>query len=168
MVHVRGTLDVKGTRITFRFAHFREEQTNGTDGQALTQGSWTTRTLNTQVSNMLPGCVLSSNKITLPAGSYYVEATAQAYQCQQAKLRLQDVTNGVTLAAGQNVYSEVVAFGGLDQTMCTMHGIFDIESTIEVELQQRVVDSDSVSNEGGESVDSGENEVYAEIIISNY
>lgn len=167
-MHVRGSLDVKGSRIISRFAHFREEQSNTTDGQALSQSNWTTRTLNTILFNTFGGVSLSSNRITLPPDTYIVEASAQGYQCQHNKLRIQDVTNGTTLLVGQNVYSEITAFGSSTQTTAKLKGIITVTSTVQIELQHFCIESDAVTNEGGESVNTGANEIYAEIILSNY
>lgn len=48
----------------------------GTHGGTFTAGAWRTRDLNTVLTNTISGASLSNNQITLPAGKYYVEASA--------------------------------------------------------------------------------------------
>ena len=48
----------------------------GTQGGAFTAGAWQTRDLNTVLTNTITGASLTANQITLPAGKYYVEASA--------------------------------------------------------------------------------------------
>jgi len=52
----------------------REEQASGTDGGACAATTWQTRTLNTVTKNTIVGASLASNNITLPAGTYRIEA----------------------------------------------------------------------------------------------
>tara|TARA_R110000765_G_scaffold195825_8_gene301311 strand:+ start:3401 stop:3892 length:492 start_codon:yes stop_codon:yes gene_type:complete len=56
--------------------HAVEEKPSGTSGDTTVSGSYTVRTLNTVKANNIPGVSLSANRITLPAGSYYIAASA--------------------------------------------------------------------------------------------
>lgn len=91
--------------------HVREELLPGTTGGTSSSGTWNTRAMNTTVRNII-GASLSSNKITLPAGSYSIEASAPSYTTGNHRLRLYNETNGTTICLGQNMTS-----GGADTTM---------------------------------------------------
>ena len=55
-----------------------DQMPNGSAATSCTAGSWLTRPLNTVVENTIFGASLASDQITLPAGSYVIEATASA------------------------------------------------------------------------------------------
>lgn len=54
----------------------KDEKASGVDGGGTTAGTTYTRTLNTVSANTISGASLSSNQITLPAGTYRINATA--------------------------------------------------------------------------------------------
>lgn len=86
--------------------HAREEQSQGTNSQsATTTGSWITTVVNTEKTNEISGASLASNEITLPAGTYEIEAFVPLYQTfsggsNSAKARLFDQTNTAVLLYG--------------------------------------------------------------------
>lgn len=55
---------------TLQCAVFEDQKANGTAGGTASTGAWTTRTINTSVSNTITGVSLASNQITLPVGTY--------------------------------------------------------------------------------------------------
>jgi hypothetical protein len=61
------------TTSTLKQALFLDQRADGTAGGSATAAAWTTATLGTQSTNTITGCSLSSNAITLPAGTYYVQ-----------------------------------------------------------------------------------------------
>lgn len=58
---------------TANFAHIQDRKTNTTAGGSSSIGD-NTRVLNTSVTNTITGSSLGSNQLTLPAGTYYIEA----------------------------------------------------------------------------------------------
>jgi hypothetical protein len=78
-----------------------EEQTSGTNGGASSVG-WNTR-LNTLVHNGITGASFSTPTITLPAGTYEVQALAANGAAPQHKLRMYDIDNTASLADGLGV-----------------------------------------------------------------
>ena len=54
--------------------HVRDEKATNTSAGASSAGTTHTRDLNTVVTNEISGASLSSNQITLPSGTYYLEA----------------------------------------------------------------------------------------------
>lgn len=77
----------------------RDEKPNNTHGGAAAVG-WNTRVLNTVSINTISGASLSSNRVTLPPGSYEVFAFCPVYGVNQAKCRLRNVTDNATLVDG--------------------------------------------------------------------
>jgi hypothetical protein len=77
-----------------------EQQTTGTAGGTFTQGSWVTRVINTEVSDSGGHCSISSNQITLVAGTYTYRISAPAFYCNSNQARLQNITDAATEAVG--------------------------------------------------------------------
>jgi hypothetical protein len=89
------------------YAQYEDQKTNGTAGGASTASAWTTRTLNTEVSDTI-GITLSANAVTLPVGTYYISASAPFHSTLAARLRFTNL--GVTnLLLGEN---SAIASGG--------------------------------------------------------
>jgi hypothetical protein len=61
------------------YAVFEDQKPTGANGGTFTAGAWRTRDLNTEVVNLITGCVLSANQITLNPGKYYIEWFAPAH-----------------------------------------------------------------------------------------
>lgn len=87
------------------FLWVREEQANGTNGGSSLTGN-NVRILNTVKSNTITGASLAGNQITLPAGTYYVNASSPAYasdgSARQHKLRFYNVTDASVAIVGEN------------------------------------------------------------------
>ena len=112
--------------------HVRDEKASGTEGGTFTLGAWRTRDLNTSVTNEISGASLSSNQITLPAGTFYIIAKSESHKVNFNKLRLINITDSSTLLIGMNGMewnsSDSVGHNFLD-------GRFTIASTKTLELQ---------------------------------
>lgn len=83
----------------------KDQKAQNTSGGAFTQGAWRTRDLNTVVSNTITGASLASNQITLPAGTYIVNASAPAVYINNHVTRLQNITAGTTALKGTSEYA---------------------------------------------------------------
>lgn len=142
-------------------AIFNESQASGTAGGTATAGSYIKRTLNTTVVNNISGASIASSVITLPAGTYKVEASAPAHRVNGHKLRLQDTTNATTLAVGNNAYE-----GSVDdsQTSAILSTLITLAGATDIELQHRV-GTTKTTNGFGILCSFGDNEVYAQITI---
>lgn len=73
----------------------RDEKTSGTNAGASIFGTQQ-RTLNTVVINTISGASLSSNNVTLPAGTYLVEASTPAFNANAHQASLVNVTDSIT------------------------------------------------------------------------
>jgi len=140
--------------------HVRDEKASGTAGGTATSGSFQTRVLNTSKVNTIAGAALASNQITLPAGTYYVEASAPAVVCDSHQARLYNVTDSAELVLGTSEFS--VNTDSV-QTKSTVTGQFTLTATKVVELQHRV-QTTRATNGFGVSHTFGVN-VYADVRI---
>jgi len=84
--------------------HVRDEKASGTNGGSTSVGN-NTLTLNTVLTNEITGASLSSNQITLPAGTYYIEASGMAFFVDQFKLFLKNVTDNTNTIIGQSGFA---------------------------------------------------------------
>lgn len=85
------------------FLHIRDEKTSGTHGGTFDAGAWRTRTLNTVKYNGITGASLASNKITLPAGDYWIEAAAPALGVEYHQAALYNVTDAAYIMVGPSI-----------------------------------------------------------------
>jgi len=83
----------------------QDQKTSGTDGGSFSSGSDRTRTLNTLVRNLNSLASLSSNRFTLPAGTYFIEWSAPALRVDGHQSLLYNVTDAVTVARGTSEYA---------------------------------------------------------------
>lgn len=142
----------------FQFAHFRDQRTSGTGGDARTATTWSKHTLQTVVINNIPSCTLTSSVISLPAGTYKIDAgmTFADLSGRDFLIRLRDTTNSVTVAFSNQGNS--VNTG--DGSMVSMVGVFTLAGVVNLELQYWQ------SNTGGwGATTNGDIEVGADILL---
>lgn len=134
---------------------------NNTSGGSGVATSWNDRPLNTIDSD--PNSIvtsLSSNTVTLPAGTYELLANAQTNNTNQARLRWRNTADSTTTCQGVNSSDEVVNASTPSITSC----IFTITSSKTFKLQQWVT-TNSGATALGRPVNSGDSEVYAQVVI---
>ena len=142
-------------------AIFNESQASGTNGGTFTSGSYVKRVLNTTVKNDISGCSLASSVITLPAGTYQVFATANAFEVYRHKLKLRNTTDSTDTQIGTS--NEAEAVGATVSSV--VQGLFTITASKNFEVQHRC--SLTRANDGlGRPVSFGDNEVYCTITIT--
>lgn len=129
---VKLAADARG-RFENALLHIQDQKASGTNGGTFTQDAWRTRDLNTVLTNEIPSASLSSNQITLPAGTYYVEAFAPCYRGQFHKAKLYNITDTADILIGTTEYN----FNGADYVQTSSHvvGRFTIAGTKVIELQ---------------------------------
>jgi len=91
--------------------HVRDEKDNQTHG-GTNIGGVNTRTLNTIKTNEITGASLSSNQITLPTGTYYIDASAPFYATGYNHIYLYNVTDSSNEVYGANLFSNDTADSG--------------------------------------------------------
>ncbi len=95
-----------GGKFESQLLHVRDIKIYATDGGSAVSGSQT-RDLNTVETNEISGASLSSNQITLPAGTYFIMATSPSYKTGNSKAVLHNVTRNAVDAVGTAEYSDV-------------------------------------------------------------
>lgn len=128
------TLVVPAAGAQLPYAWVREEYTGSASptggGGTPTAATWSTRTLNVEVSDTSNILTLSSNQITLAAGTYWVRAWGAGVNSFNAKARLQNVTDTATVVLGNNTY-QVVGIGAHSM----IAGTFTIGASKALEIQ---------------------------------
>lgn len=114
-----------------------DEKAQGTHGGTPAgTGAWYTRTLNTERSDAVGICTLAANQFTLGAGTYDIFARSPFLMCDNAQIRLQNVTAGTTLLTGSNAFNAAgAAYGAVDSII---QGRFTVAPDQALEIQYRV------------------------------
>lgn len=113
-----------------------DQKTSGTSGGGASAGSWFTRAINTNHYNNITGASRTGNKITLPAGTYWIIASAPAYKVDSFSTRFRDVTASNTVVVGSSEWSS--SAGNYAQTRSLLNGIFTFTGTHDFEIQMQV------------------------------
>lgn len=98
-----GAADPAGTSEDYIL--IRDEKTQNTDGGSFSSGAWRTRTLNTEVVDTGNNASLSSNQITLAAGTYRCRIRTPGFSCLEHQAILYNVTDAATTLIGTSEYS---------------------------------------------------------------
>lgn len=141
--------------------HVRDERASGTSGGSATTGAWTARVLNTVSINEISGASLASNQVTLPAGTYEVQARAPMANTDWHRIRLRNITDGTTIISGGNAFA-YSAYADVSDS--TLMGKFTLAATKVLELQYRCTTNSGAKALGWEGA-TGEAEVYAEAMF---
>jgi hypothetical protein len=142
-------------------AIFNESQASGTSAGTFTAGSYVKRVLNTTVKNDISGCSLASSVITLPAGTYQVFATANAFSVDRHKLKLRNTTDSTDTQIGTS--NETQASSATVATI--VQGLFTITASKNFEVQHRC-QTTRATDGLGRAVSFGDDEVYCTITIT--
>lgn len=140
--------------------HVKDEKGLGTNGGTFTSGSFRTRTLNTVKTNEIAGSSLTSNQITLPAGTYHIDASAQACAVDLHMAILHNVTDAVTVLNGTSERS-VASNGQSHKSLVS--GRFIIAGTKTLELRHQC--TTTANNTGFGSATGMSTETYADVKI---
>lgn len=138
-----------------------DEKAAGTAGGTFTAGSWQTRVLNTIKVNDGTIASLSSNQVTLPAGTYECIASAPAQAVEEHMIRLQDITAGSTIAYGT---SENAALAVNASTRSFLYTKFTLSEESDLEIQHRGIAS-KATNGFGEDTNFGTTETFAVVMF---
>ena len=141
--------------------HVRDEKSGGSGG-GTGSTSFTARTLNTVMTNEITGASLSSNQITLPSGTYYIQASAPAYQPSYNKIKLRNTTDSSDTIIGTSEYS-----GTADASVIRsfLSGRFTISAQKVFEIQHRFTDIGAGADGLGVRSNFSVVEVYTDVQI---
>lgn len=163
-------LDAAAKAFQAQLLHVQDQKANNTSGGTGTASTWLARDLNTTLTNEISGASVSSNQISLPAGTYWLTANSviNTLACP-ARIRFRNVTDGTTTLQSLSTYGQ----GGTESTFAFVResavfpvtGRFTIAGTKTFELQYRYTGGSGGVNSLGQPTNSGEIEVYTDIQI---
>ena len=139
--------------------HAQDQKASTVEGGNSSSDTEYVRTLNTLTVNEISGASLASNRITLPAGTYYIEASAPSYRSSRGRLTLYNYTDSVDEIIGPCCWNDSTAGGTSDYVM----GIFTITAAKEFQLKHSI-DGGTTSGLGLAS-DEGQLEIYCDVWI---
>lgn len=91
-----------------KLLHIQDQKAAGTNGQTISASTLTTRDLNTVITNN-NGATLSSNLITLPAGTYFVDAKLNMHGAVNGKCTLRNNADNSILLSSTNTQSNTTS-----------------------------------------------------------
>ncbi len=138
--------------------HVRDEKSSGTDGGSSVAGTQT-RDLNAVVTNEITGASLSSNVITLPSGTYYIQASAPAVQVNRHQAYLYNNTDSSVEVRGTSEYTASI----YPANRTFINGRFTISAEKDFIIQHYTLNAMSTIGLGHD-VSNG-TEVYTEVQI---
>lgn len=115
------------------FILLQDQKAANTQGGTFTSGSYQTRVINTEVADTGNNCSIAANQITLAAGTYRCLIMCPAFQVNEHKARLRDITNTATVAVGTSSISSA----GSCSNMSVIEGRFTIAGSTVFEIQHQ-------------------------------
>lgn len=140
--------------------HVRDEKASGTSGGSSVIGSWLARTLNTVKTNEITGASLASDTITLPAGTFEIDASSPSFGTRRYQTRLYNVTTAAALIYGTPGYGNDGSSGFTSR----VRGQFTLSAPYDVRYEYRA-ERVQATNGLGLASGFGGVEVYAEVLI---
>lgn len=136
------------------FVHIQDQKANTTGAASIASGAWRTRELNFEVTDTATIASVTSNQVTIEAGTYVILASLPAVAtATQNRARIRNITAGTTIVQGSNNAAS-------SSTMIVVGYVVLTVQTV-IELQHW---TNSTAN-GGSSVSTGEVEVYANLFL---
>jgi hypothetical protein len=157
-----GLAAIAATASLKKFAHYREEQPNNTDGGNPSVASYNVRTLNTEVYDSI-GASLSSNRVTLPAGTYFVFALAPGYRIGKSKARIYNFTDSTVLLEGTGDFCAVGSEANHQHAM--VFGVFTLSASKEIRVEHFASNNPGSGVGLGTAFNIGETEIYTQLFI---
>lgn len=151
--------DQGGGQVVIRppdYIYLRDEKSAGVDGGTFTSGAWRKRDLNTEVSDAGNHASLSSSQITLAAGTYEFAISCPAFNVNNHRAKLYNVTDAVDVELGTSMYSGNTSYSA---NRSEIVGRFTIGSSKVFEIQHRC-GSTQATNGFGEKANLSDAEIY--------
>lgn len=133
---------------------------NAGNGGATAGGGFQTRPLNTVVKNTITGASLASNQVTLPAGTYRIQAYSSVYNAGKHKVNLYDAAGPTLLVYGSSESSVGVSNLQSRSTIGPVELTFATSKTIYLQHYTGTGDANGLGIFTGNGI-----EIYAEIFI---
>jgi hypothetical protein len=150
---------------TGQVIHVRDEKSSGANGGTFTSGSYQTRTINQVVRNTITGASLASNEITLPAGTFWIEARCPAWIVNTHKAKLRNITDSSDILIGTTIQG---ANNSLQANAATTYsfirGLFTLSASKNLQIQHRCATTQSDTG-FGQACSFGDIEIYTDAVI---
>jgi hypothetical protein len=146
------------------FNIYSDSKASGTDGGGITAATDTTRALQTAVAAGISGVTLASNQITVPAGTYEIDAWTTTSDCQNSKSWLHNVTDAAVAVDGSGSFTGT-ALG--QNFVSVIKGLITPASTKVYEIRSRSAATKATTGLGNATA-MGHNEIYTMIKIMHY
>lgn len=148
--------------------HVQDQKAQGTAGGAFTSGAWRTRDLNTVLVNNISGATLVNNQITLPSGTYFVDASAPAFSdtngyIERHQAIVKNITDAIVLLSGMQASLYRRSSGSVCSNRAQVSGVFTLSAQKVIELQHRCTVSGPVNGFGQNG--NFTTEVYSDVKI---
>lgn len=153
-----GCTGVGGAAVSI--AILQDQKSNTNNGGTFTSGSKQTRDLNTEVADPDNIVSLFSNRFTLIAGKYYIEAHGDALNVSQNRMYIENITDATTVARGGNTESS----SNNSSSNAYVFGYVDISVSKAFEIQHECTTTRSTFG-FGQDCSFGDDEVYLTVII---
>ena len=140
--------------------HVRDQKANNTAGGTSSTGTQV-RTLNTVVANGISGASLASNAITLPAGTYEIDARVPGYRTGGSSAWLRRKSDTVLVAGGGAIYDNPAS--NYATSDINIKGRFTLASSTDLEIAHNV--QSGAANGLGQAGNAGNPEIYTEVLI---
>lgn len=138
----------------------REVQSNGTAGGSSVATTWTTRTLNSEVTDTHNIVSVSSNLISIPAGRWLLFGWSPAYKTDSNICRFYNSTDSTEIERSWNWYTNDTQN---EYSVAQCVAIVDFSATKDVALQYHVGVAQATNGLGINNAASG-NEVYGTVL----
>lgn len=143
------------------FLHVQDQKASETNAGASSVGNQT-REINTTLRNTITGASLASNQITLPAGDYYIEASAPSYRSGRHKIKLKNVTDSTNEVIGTSSFNDRDEDA---QNASFISGYFSIAAEKDFEIQHYISLAKTIDGLGIATNEPGVVEVYTDVKI---
>jgi len=141
--------------------HVRDEKATGSAGGSASATTDNVKVLNTVVTNEITGASLSSNRITLPAGTYFIDAWSYAYQTDMNRAMLYNQSDSSVTILGHSNFSDDNNQG---YSPSFVRGRFTISAQKLFEIRHYTEKANSGNGFGIDTADSRTN-VYTDVQI---
>ena len=148
------------TSSSHEILHVVDAKSATTYGGGASANTTQTRDLNTVVHNDITGASLSSNQFTLPAGTYFIDATAPANEVDRHRISLYNVTDTTTTLMGLSCAINA----SISTTHARLRGKFTISGAKVFEIRHYTLTARSVYGLGDYTND-GSNARYTEVVV---
>ncbi len=148
------------TPTSLEIAVFNDTKSIGTAGGTFTAGAWRTRDLNT-VQAAQGWSSLAINQITILSGTYFVIASAPAFDVDRHQIQFYNITDSTIGIVGQSSFASAASSVS---NFSYLSGVITLSGSKVFELQHRGASSQASNGFGVES--SFGSEVYSIVMIT--